>query len=192
MSKTCLECNITKDETEFGKNLQSKDGRRSTCKLCKRQSDRIRYASNPEKERERSRIKYATHLQEYREKRRARYAIHRESVLRKNRAYYASNFKTINKRRNSNHEEASIIRREKIYGLKDREYKSMLEKQKGRCAICRTDKPGGAGKKLHVDHNHRIGQVRGLLCQKCNNGLGLFNDDPEILERAINYLRNRW
>jgi hypothetical protein len=57
----------------------------------------------------------------------------------------------------------------------------------GGCAL------GGAppppGKSLHIDHDHVTGEVRGLLCFKHNNALGDFDDDPELLHRALRYLR---
>lgn len=44
---------------------------------------------------------------------------------------------------------------------------------------------------LHMDHNHSTGKFRGLLCKKCNLGLGNFNDSPELLQKAIEYLKNK-
>jgi hypothetical protein len=58
----------------------------------------------------------------------------------------------------------------------------------GVCAICGSD--GSDNEKgLAIDHNHKTGEVRDLLCVKCNTGLGAFGDDVELLERAIWYLR---
>jgi hypothetical protein len=53
------------------------------------------------------------------------------------------------------------------------------------CALCFTSDP----KKLCIDHDHSTGQVRGLLCHSCNAGLGAFNDDIQLLHRAMAYVR---
>lgn len=75
----------------------------------------------------------------------------------------------------------------KIYGITLEHYNHLLSKQNGRCALCRTDVPGGRGH-FHVDHNHETGKVRGLLCHNCNIGLGNFRDNPELLRRAARYI----
>lgn len=81
------------------------------------------------------------------------------------------------------------------YGLADAEYQAMLEAQGGKCSICRSDGRDSSGQArkpyrfLCIDHSHRSGAVRGLLCDKCNLGIGNFDDDPIRLERAAAYLR---
>lgn len=65
----------------------------------------------------------------------------------------------------------------------------MLAAQNGGCAICGATEPGGRTRYFPVDHCHTTGIVRGLLCTKCNRGLGLFNDDPERVARAVMYLK---
>lgn len=77
------------------------------------------------------------------------------------------------------------------HGVQTAQYNEMLAAQGGCCAICRTTKPGGQGDKygrFHVDHDHATGVVRGLLCQRCNVGLGFFLDDSSRLRAAIGYL----
>jgi Recombination endonuclease VII len=75
-----------------------------------------------------------------------------------------------------------LIQRE--YGLSREEYEAMLEAQGHTCAIC-----GGTGsRRLVVDHSHATGQVRALLCDRCNLGIGQFEDDPELMQRAVEYL----
>lgn len=80
------------------------------------------------------------------------------------------------------------------YGLSIEEYEVMLKKQGGACAICfkeETQRSNKNGKvdDLRVDHDHSTNKNRGLLCSKCNFGLGQFNDNTTLLERAIEYLK---
>lgn len=73
------------------------------------------------------------------------------------------------------------------YQLSKKDYDNMLQSQKGNCACC--DRPATTFKRrLHVDHDHKTGQVRGLLCTQCNPGLGYFEDSTKRLEMAIKYL----
>jgi hypothetical protein len=74
------------------------------------------------------------------------------------------------------------------YGVSLADYNSMLDGQNNGCAIC--DKPASDEKHgvLHVDHCHKTGKVRGLLCNNCNQVLGRAHDNPETLCRAATYL----
>ncbi len=65
------------------------------------------------------------------------------------------------------------------------EFKKLLKKQGGKCAICRMFEKK---RRMSVDHCHKTGKVRGLLCRTCNIGLGQFKDNPELLKKAIKYL----
>jgi hypothetical protein len=62
-------------------------------------------------------------------------------------------------------------------------FEQMFAEQEGLCAICR-EAPAE-----HVDHDHRTKRVRGLLCFNCNGALGQFRDRPDLMLRAIAYLR---
>lgn len=73
----------------------------------------------------------------------------------------------------------------KNYGLTVERYNQMVEEQNGVCLIC---KQKSDSKKLSVDHNHETGEIRGLLCQGCNIGLGMFKNNVLILSEAIKYL----
>lgn len=75
-------------------------------------------------------------------------------------------------------------KRAQKYGLTVAELDNMLVKQSGLCAIC--ENPLNA--KYCVDHCHKTGKTRGLLCYSCNSGIGLLQDDPNILQAAIDYL----
>ena len=73
------------------------------------------------------------------------------------------------------------------YGITPGQYRDRLAAQEGKCAICKTETPGGHGR-FHVDHDHATGEFRGILCHRCNVGLGYMKDDPVILQGAISYL----
>lgn len=76
------------------------------------------------------------------------------------------------------------------YGLTVENYTILLKEQDGKCAICDSKDAGRQGvKNLAVDHNHSTGKVRGLLCSRCNLGIGHLDDDPNRLEAAAAYLR---
>jgi hypothetical protein len=118
-----------------------------------------------------------------------------EFVKHKRRDWYATHCKSckyvLHKRyRQENLQRVRDIERKhklkKAYGISVEEYNSMLNKQNGRCAICRNSPDN---KRLCVDHCHVTGRVRGLLCQKCNRGLGLFKDNTDSLFSAIKYLK---
>lgn len=72
-------------------------------------------------------------------------------------------------------------------GLTLEEYNLLVEKQEGRCAICKTVPPAS----LCIDHSHLTGTNRELLCRRCNMGLGYFDDNPEVVATAAAYLQ-RW
>ncbi len=77
----------------------------------------------------------------------------------------------------------------KKYGISLLEYNKILSKQDECCSICGKHQ-SLFKKKLMVDHNHSTGQVRGLLCSKCNIGLGYVEESIQILENMIKYLRH--
>lgn len=76
-----------------------------------------------------------------------------------------------------------------LYGINQEDYNKMFKEQDGKCKICFGPPSDKYGKNLAVDHDHKTGKVRGLLCAKCNKGLGQFNDNPELFQRAISYIK---
>jgi len=74
------------------------------------------------------------------------------------------------------------------YGITPERYDEMFKEQNGRCKICEAEKPGGRTKLFFIDHCHKTDTVRGLLCMRCNTGLGLFMDNPKFLGQAVKYL----
>ena len=78
-----------------------------------------------------------------------------------------------------------IQRLKRAYGLTLEAYEILVKNQNKRCLIC-NEIPK---KKLVVDHDHKTGKIRGLLCEACNKGIGHFKDNCLNLQNAINYLR---
>ena len=74
----------------------------------------------------------------------------------------------------------------KRFGITVEEYKERLLNQNNVCAICGRRNKNGV--RLSIDHDHKTSKIRGLLCGKCNVGIGLFNHDRDILHKAILYL----
>lgn len=72
------------------------------------------------------------------------------------------------------------------YGLNLEKFNAMLEKQGGSCKVCYGPSMGKGT--YHVDHDHKTGKVRGLLCHKCNVALGMVQDSKSHLLALINYL----
>jgi hypothetical protein len=73
----------------------------------------------------------------------------------------------------------------KKYNITPKVYTDMVLIQGSCCAVCKT-----SSLKLHVDHNHTTGKVRGLLCSNCNRGIGLLKDNTQILLNAAEYINN--
>ena len=74
------------------------------------------------------------------------------------------------------------------YGLTTAEYEAKLESQGGVCQICKRPPSENSSKKFPVDHDHKTGKIRDILCQSCNHMLGNAKDNPNILQNAIFYL----
>jgi hypothetical protein len=79
------------------------------------------------------------------------------------------------------------------HGCSTPEYRALLDRQNGQCAICgvREGHRSCRGRecRLAIDHDHRTGAIRGLLCNNCNRGLGRFKDSVALLEAAVRYLK---
>lgn len=81
---------------------------------------------------------------------------------------------------------------QKKFNMSPTDYINLHDYQKGLCAICSTPVEnvftGFKGIKQAIDHCHHTGEIRGILCRKCNSGIGMLQDDPYIIEKALNYL----
>lgn len=98
-----------------------------------------------------------------------------------------------NKRRCEYHTRRGLgLKRKRLsyqYGITLEQYNSMVKLQNNLCLLCNRTNLNQWGTDLVVDHCHSTGKVRGLLCDKCNKGLGQFEDNIEVMIKAINYLK---
>lgn len=118
---------------------------------------------------------YKTYHAEYRRK-------NKDLLKRKQEAFYLANPQ---KRK-------EYTKRGKVwskYRIRWHQKEAMFLEQGNRCAICRSSSPGV--KDWCVDHDHETGKVRGILCNNCNGALGLFKDDPDVMELAAEYIRRQ-
>jgi hypothetical protein len=160
MTKRCKKCGATKALEDFYKAAGTRDGLRGECKECNAAAKAAWYQRN------------------------------RAAVIRKVQAWQAANperVKAVRKKRNvarrAEHREAHLVR---TFGITQSEYDAMLAAQGGACAIC--DRSPREGSSLHVDHDHGTGRIRGLLCFRCNGGLGQFAEDVDRLVAATGYV----
>lgn len=77
---------------------------------------------------------------------------------------------------------------EKRYGMTLEEFETRFKLQGECCKLCKTIEPNHKHGWM-VDHNHETGEIRGILCNACNVGLGAFKDDPNLLALAMEYLK---
>ena len=180
--KQCNSCGVEKDNNLFYKDKRrKKNGLRYECIACSKKSAK-EYNSRPE-------VKIHTQIKD-------REYLNRPGVRK---LAYARNRKYCKTIRKFSLNRTTIARREyeiqRKYNLTLDQYKQLLESQNNSCSICK--KPFKETSKICVDHDHNCCNksgyscgkcVRGLLCFRCNCALGSFNDDTEILKRAIRYL----
>jgi len=95
---------------------------------------------------------------------------------------------SVTRRRQENKDEYRNTWLQRVYGINLDSYNILFENQKGCCAICNVHQ-SQLNKSLFVDHDHSTGQVRGLLCTRCNTGIGMLNDDIDVLDSGIEYLK---
>jgi Autographiviridae endonuclease VII len=162
--KRCLHCDEAKPLTEFYVDRGARGGRRPECRSCTAARRKAWYEANRQREVDRVRAWQEANPERYAERQRE---------------YRESGRKAIANRK-------SHLKRK--YGLTVEQYEAMLDAQGGVCFICR-ETPGDLP--LHVDHDHTTGDVRGLLCIRCNNALGLFQESPALFQAAADYLRAR-
>lgn len=162
--KVCGRCKVAKNFIEFYKNRSTVDGYQAYCKPCKNLIDKKpRTDEIRAKDRERYKRRVAT-------------PEGRAKLLAANARYNLTE-----------HGKLTAWTRylQKTYSIDSTTYLQVLDAQDGRCAICKI-KPNS--RRLHVDHHHKSGIIRGLLCGKCNQAIGLLNEDLDLFDAAKKYL----
>lgn len=126
------------------------------------------------------------------EYRKAYYESHKEQERKQASLYYQAHKEEIALRIKSLSKENKDFFRERglrrSHSIGVSEYNSMLFQQDGKCAICGTTDPRGRKNVFHVDHDHKSGKIRGLLCHNCNLAIGLLEDDVNRIRKAANYV----
>lgn len=178
VAKICVRCGIEKELSEFNNDRTKKHGKRNICRKCQSEYMAGLYADPEKREhkkaigREYSRcpkVKAARKEYNQRSDVKERRRAGRKPDKVKNRVY--------------------LLRGK--FGMTMQQYDEMLAAQGGCCAICKDSQPGGPHKThFMIDHDHGTGEVRGLLCSRCNTGLGQFRDNPKLLKAAIHYLQS--
>ena len=139
------------------------------------------------KKRESNRKYRETHREQKREYEHQYCQTHREQTRERKRKWYAANKERIHEYSyrwcKEHHRQRQSVYLKHKYGITIQEYERILAEQDGVCAICKVNPKKNP---LCVDHNHSTREIRGLLCVKCNLGLG-YLDNPEWMHKAIEY-----
>jgi hypothetical protein len=162
--KACSTCKRNLPASNYYPEPRNRDGLFSRCKDCGKAS---------------ARESYRRHAKDRWAKAKAWREENYERHIAQRREYRAKNRDELNRKKRE--------RRIKAYGLSLEEYQRRLSSQGNRCAIC-TRKPADGRRKLVIDHCHKTGKVRGLICNECNWAIGLISDNPVIAIRISKYL----
>ena len=166
--KFCYKCLQYLPLKLFSPSKRGAHGLQSRCKICRNKTSVIYNSLNKDKIKK----KYNENIE----------FIRKRDVGRNN---------TITKNGLTSARERTIKTRYKITA---EEYLQMIEDQDNKCAICRKEETAksryGGIRALNIDHHHESGRVRGLLCTRCNQAIGLLKDDIELFKNTVDYLTN--
>lgn len=182
--KQCTKCKEIKSLDDFYNRPRSKDGKRGQCKCCESADNKQWIGENKERR-----------FQQQKQWERAnpnKIKQYRKTTRENERIRHPGQANARRKRWNDRHLQQNALchlehRLRTDYGMTLDNYLNMLSKQNNCCAICGVTTQE-LDRRISVDHCHKTGKVRGLLCQKCNNGLGFFKDSPALLTKAADYL----
>lgn len=165
--KICRKCGYPKDETtEFNKHPKTKDGLQSWCRDCGKKAGKAAHAKvSPKVRWERQQQWRKDHPEAYKASRAKYQKNNRTKILAAKRRQHL-----------------------RAYGLTPEAYDQLVAAQGGVCLIC-GGVPNGQWRRLQVDHCHKTGKIRGLLCVNCNRAIGYLGDDPDRAIRVAAYLK---
>lgn len=199
-SKACTGCKVVKPLTDFHRRSTAKDGRQSRCQECNKAEQRDRYRNQPPGRVRRTVRPYAEMWAEggrrctgclewktwenFHRKKSGHKGYNPRCILCVSRARASSRRVNLDgARRGERARRGRTGANYKTrYGIDREEYERMAREQAGACMTCGQDE-----KRLVVDHNHRTGKVRDLLCDRCNRGVGVVEEPGELL-RLMAYL----
>jgi hypothetical protein len=175
--KRCPSCGETKPTSEFGRNRSLGDGLSFYCLACNRARSSAFYRGR--RAAEGKKVRDLTWVPDgFRWCPACEQAVAHEDYVPSART--SSGFSSRCKACHNAANKAGY--RYRAYKLTQPQVADLRAAQENRCAICGDDEP------QHLDHDHETGGVRQLLCQRCNHGLGLFRDDPQLLHAAAFYV----
>jgi hypothetical protein len=181
--KTCSKCGPT--EGPFY------DQNQSTCKACLKIYKAQYYLTNKAKMNAQNSASYEANKERYSEERKVKYLANPDPAKARAKKRREAKPDEISEWHKTHYQETRQSRLDalllKKFGLTRVQYNEKLASQGGACAIC-GDPPGK--KSLAVDHDHATGQIRSLLCTRCNIGLGQFCDRVDLLCLAVKYLES--
>jgi hypothetical protein len=191
-TKRCRECGIVKPVDDFSPEPRNRDGRQGRCKACRNvlREQWVRPEGYVEPvEKACSRCGEVKPIGEF--------TVNHSYLLGGREARCRSCLNGQRREYRARPETKALVRnwetRSKLkmrYGISHDEYLRLLGEQGGRCAICGGLPEGGPkSSRLHVDHDHDTGRVRGLICLKCNSALAQFGDSLEGVMKAVEYLK---
>lgn len=182
MTKPCIKCFETKPIEAFGPRSSARDGHRNVCRDCGNTITREWKRAHKEACRAYNKKYESENRERLRAASRAKYKANPGPQLEASKDWARRNpEKALARTRRARWKNMGI-------NLRPSQYEELKHKQENRCAVCGRPPTREA---LHADHCHKTGRVRGLLCGKCNRGVGMFDDSPTNLRRAAEYLEQK-
>ena len=176
-TKKCTTCKVVWPISEFRKDASRSSGIHPTCNSCNREIQKRWYQNNKEKALNQSKTRYQKNKEVINLKRKENRLLNGDKIREAARKKYDPL--------------KSKLSGWKYAGIKHmthERYQELLQAQEYCCAICKRNQKDFK-RKLAVDHDHCTGEVRGLLCDSCNGGIGKLKDSIDLLETAIIYLK---